>query len=128
MVLPQNSRAFYLPCPMTSMLSLLMIWTPVGMKGIRWTIRVEVFQVSITTVGDRPVVHRGTLHSYHLGSWHDLNPLIYSVFVCDHSNKSDIEADASSGSYSCEELKKRAENAVEYVKGDSKKQKTTLPE
>ncbi|XXG82267.1 hypothetical protein AAC387_Pa10g0252 [Persea americana] len=99
-----------------------------GLEGIRWTIRVEVFQVSITTVGDRPVVHRGSLHSYDLGSWEDYDTWIYSVFVCDHSNKSDIEADASSGSYSCEDLKKRAEHAVEYVKGDSKKQKTTLPE
>eukprot|EP00268_Persea_americana_P013413 TRINITY_DN15890_c1_g1_i2.p1 TRINITY_DN15890_c1_g1~~TRINITY_DN15890_c1_g1_i2.p1 ORF type:complete len:350 (+),score=41.62 TRINITY_DN15890_c1_g1_i2:257-1306(+) len=99
-----------------------------GLEGIRWTIRVEVFQVSITTVGDRPVVHRGSLHSYDLGSREDYDTWIYSVFVCDHSNKSDIEADASSGSYSCEDLKKRAEHAVEYVKGDSKKQKTTLPE
>ncbi|XXG82222.1 hypothetical protein AAC387_Pa10g0214 [Persea americana] len=70
-----------------------------GLEGIRWTKRVEVFQVSITTVGGRPVVHRGTLHSYDVGSWIDYDPLIYSVFVCDHSNKSDIEADASSGSY-----------------------------
>ncbi|RWR93227.1 hypothetical protein CKAN_02246700 [Cinnamomum micranthum f. kanehirae] len=96
-----------------------------GLEGDRWTIRVEVFQVSITTVGDRPVVRRGSLHSFYLGSWIDYNPEIFSVFVCDHSNKSDIEADASSGLYSCEDLKKRAEHAVEYVKGDSKKQKTT---
>ncbi|RWR93231.1 hypothetical protein CKAN_02247100 [Cinnamomum micranthum f. kanehirae] len=99
-----------------------------GLEGDRWTIRVEVFQVSITTVGDRPVVRRGSLHSFYLGSWIDYDPEIFSVFVCDHSSKSDIEADASSGSYSCEDLKKRAEHVVEYVKVDSKKQKATLPE
>ncbi|RWR94361.1 hypothetical protein CKAN_02364800 [Cinnamomum micranthum f. kanehirae] len=100
--------------------------------GRNWNIRVQVFQVSITTVGDRPgrpVVHREIMRSFDLRSWNHYNVMmIESVFLCDHSNESDIEADASSGSYSCVELKKRAGHAIEYVEGDSKKPKTTLPE
>ncbi|RWR94351.1 hypothetical protein CKAN_02363800 [Cinnamomum micranthum f. kanehirae] len=96
-----------------------------------WIVRVEVFHVDITTVGDRPnrpVLHREILRSFNLQSWNGLSPLIDSVFMCDHSNKGDIEADASSGLYSCEDLKKCAGHATEYVKGDSKKPKTSLPE
>ncbi|KAJ8621632.1 hypothetical protein MRB53_030161 [Persea americana] len=81
----------------------------VEFEGILFAVSNDINAVvayGLDAVGERPVVHRGTLHSYHLGSWHDLNPLIYSVFVCDHSNKSDIEADASSGSYSVQEVAK----------------------
>ncbi|KAJ8623463.1 hypothetical protein MRB53_031992 [Persea americana] len=66
-------------------------------------VRVEVFRVDITTVGDRPVVHREILRSFKLPSWNGYSPVIDSVFMCDHSNQSNIEADANSGLYSCED-------------------------
>ncbi|XXG84574.1 hypothetical protein AAC387_Pa10g2066 [Persea americana] len=84
-------------------------------KGGNWIIRVQVFQVSITTVGDRPdrpEVNREIMRTFDLRSWNGTS-LIESIFMCDHSNKSDIEADASSGSYSCEDLKKRAGHPID---------------
>ena len=52
-------------------------------KGGNWIIHVQVFQVSITTVGDRPdrpEVNREIMRTFDLRSWNDTS-LIESIFM-----------------------------------------------